>query len=104
MIDQLMARLRLCRTFDGAIESILDDTVALHGAEYGDLQLRDGNALLIVAQRNLPKEFLETFRKVRPEHGSACARALATRTTVVIRDVEQDPEYASFREAARQAR
>ena len=76
MTDQLMGRLRRCRTFHDAIQTILNDTVALHGAEYGDLQLRDGGTLLIVAQRNLGPEFLKTFREVTIAEGSACGRAL----------------------------
>ena len=104
MTVQLMDRLRQCRTFDGAIETILNDTIALHGAEYGDLQLRRGDALLIVAQRNLPRDFLEIFRRVKPEEGSACARALRSGKTAVIEDVEQDSEYAPFLDAARKAR
>lgn len=104
MIEQLTSRLRQCRSLNAAIETILDDTVALHGAEYGDIQLRCGKLLLIVAQRNLTSEFLVTFRQVRPTDGSACGRAMRTRSTIVIEDVETDQEFAPYREAARKAK
>jgi|SRR3569833_1037634 len=104
MTDQLMGRLRRCRAFHEAVQTILNDTVALHGAEYGDLQLLDGDTLLIVAQRNLTPEFLKTFREVTVAEASACGRALGACATVVVEDVEKDSEYADFREAARQAR
>jgi hypothetical protein len=97
-------RLFRADAFDRAIWTILDDAIALHGAEYGNVQLLAGDELVIVAQRGLPLDFLRTFRRVKREDGCACGRALRRGTSVVIPDVEADAEFAVFRSDARLAR
>jgi GAF domain-containing protein len=96
-------RLLRAKMFDRAIWTILDDAIALHGAEYGNVQLLAEDELVIVAQRGLPLEFLRTFRHVKREDGCACGRALRRGTTVVIPDVEADAEFAVFRSDAKLA-
>lgn len=96
MLEQMSMRLKHCANFEDAVELVLDDMIALQGAEYGDLQLAAGNELLLVAQRGLPREFLEFFRRVTPDQGCVCGRALRTRTTIVVFDVEQDSEFAPY--------
>ncbi len=103
MLAQMTQRLRQRNTFEGAIETILDDVIALHGAEYGNIQLPSGGALVIAAQRGLSLSFLNTFRLVRNDDGCACGRALRLGVPVIIADVEIDPEYAVFREDAKLA-
>src|SRR3954471_20405076 len=103
MLEQMRSRLRAKKTFETAIEGILDDVVALHGAEFGDVQLPIGNELVIVAQRGLTTKFLKAFERVRPSDGCACGRALKTGDPVVIRDVEEDLTYEPFRADAIQA-
>ena len=49
----MMERLFRCETFERAVWTMLDDTIALLGAEYGNLQLLTGQQLVIVAQPNL---------------------------------------------------
>jgi GAF domain-containing protein len=97
LTSQMTRRLFLCRTFEAAVQTILDDVIALLGAEYGNVQLSIGDELVIAAQRGLSADFLKTFRRVRKDHGSACGRALRLGETVIIRDVENDPEFAKFR-------
>ena len=58
MLEQMTQRLQAQRSFEAAIETLLNDVVALHGAEYGDLQLLAGDDLVIVAQRGLTPAFL----------------------------------------------
>ena len=58
MLLPLSKRLYAARTFEEAIDTILDDTIALLGAEYGNVQLPIGDALAIVAQRGLSARFL----------------------------------------------
>jgi GAF domain-containing protein len=94
-------RLYSCDTFERAIWTILDDAIALLGAEYGNVQLITGQELVIAAQRGLPKEFLETFRRVRRGDGSACGRALLLGEPIVIPDVQIDGQFTAFREIAR---
>jgi hypothetical protein len=90
-------------TVEGAIQTILDDVIALHGAEYGDVQLLSGHDLVIVAQRGLSTDFLKTFRRVDGHDGTACGRALRLGAIVQIADVEQDSEFAAYRIDAKKA-
>jgi GAF domain-containing protein len=100
MLEQMAHRLLAQRTFEAAVETLLNDVVALHGAEYGDLQLLAGDDLVIVAQRGLTRPFLETFRRVNRGHNSACGRALRFGHTVVVADVAKDVDYAGLRDTA----
>jgi len=103
MLVQMTQRLRRSCSFEATIQTILDDTIALHGAEYGNVQLPIGNELVIAAQRGLSTPFLQTFRRVRKDDGCACGRALRHGQPVIIADVEQDAEYAAFRGDAKTA-
>ena len=94
-------RLTRCDTFDRAVWTMLDDAIALLGAEYGSLQLLVGEELVIVAQRGLPPDFLNCFRRIDKDDGSACGRALLSGKPVVISDVEKDLEFAIYRNVAR---
>jgi GAF domain-containing protein len=96
MLSSLNNRIRAAETFEAAIVVILDDMIALLGAEYGNVQLPIGDELAIVAQRGLTASFLRTFRRVNKDDGSACGRALRTRQTVVISDVEKDAAFKTF--------
>ena len=99
----LSKRLHAARTFEEAIGTILDDTIALLGAEYGNVQLPIGDELAIVAQHGLTQRFLKAFRRVSKGDGCACGRALRLHKTVVVSDVEKDVEFAAFLKDARDA-
>jgi hypothetical protein len=58
MLEQMEHRLRASKTFEAALNMILNDVMALHGAEYGNLQLCHGPDVITVAQRMLPSEFV----------------------------------------------
>ena len=103
MLLPLSKRLYAAHTFEEAINTILDDTIALLGAEYGDVQLPVGDELAIVAQRGLSERFLLAFRRVSKSDNCACGRALRFRKTVVVTDVEKDADFAAFLEDARDA-
>lgn len=103
MLAQMTQRLLQKDTFEGAIQTILDDVIALHGAEYGNIQLPIGDELVIAAQRGLSARFLKAFRRVKKEDGCACGRALRLGASVIIADVEKDPEFAGFRKDAKSA-
>jgi GAF domain-containing protein len=96
-------RLYAARTFEEAVDTILDDTIALLGAEYGNVQLPIGDGLAIVAQRGLTDRFLKAFRRVSKSDGCACGRALQLHKTVVVSDVEKDADFAVFLKDARDA-
>lgn len=102
MLEQMNQRLKACRTFETAIETLLRDVVALHGAEFGNVQLLVGDRLLLVAERGLEAPFLHAFREIRRSDCSASGRAWETGEPAVIADVEDDEAYAPFREVARE--
>ena len=101
MLTHMRGRLIRCDTFGRVISTVLDDAIALLGAEYGNLQVLVGEQLLIVAQRGLPQDFLDCFRRVDKDDGSACGRALLSGKPVIISDVEKDAEFASYRNIAK---
>jgi GAF domain-containing protein len=103
MLDQMSQRLQACRTFEETIRRILADVVALHGAEFGNVQMPVGDGLVIVDQHGLDPAFLKAFAKVRSGDGCACGRALREDQSVVVSDIEEDQAYAPFRTAARRA-
>ena len=96
-------RLYAQQTFEDAVATLLNDVIALHGAEFGDVQLPVGDELVIVAQSGFGPAFLQTFRRVGYADGSACGQALQERRTIVIPDVECDAGFEPFRAAARAA-
>jgi GAF domain-containing protein len=103
VLQQMNQRLRASRTFEAAVSTILADVVALHGAEFGNVQLAAGAKLLIVAEQGLRAPFLLAFREVRTTDGCACGRACQTGVPIVVSDVDLDEPYAPFREIAKQA-
>jgi GAF domain-containing protein len=103
MLAQMTMRLLQKRTFEEAVHVILDDAIALHGAEFGNVQLPIGEELVIAAQVGLSKPFLKAFRRVKKDDGCACGRALRLGAPVIVADVEKDIEYAAFVKDARRA-
>jgi GAF domain-containing protein len=101
MLNQMEERLLRAKSFKEAIWTILDDAIALQGAEYGNVQLLTDDELVIVAQRGLSPDFLKVFHRVKREDSCACGRALRQRRQVVIPDVNTDAEFAAFRSDAR---
>jgi len=86
------------------LEEVLDATIALQNADFGNIQLYnpETQALEIMAQRGFHQEFLEYFGSVR-DTGAACGRAVELRERVVIEDVETDSEFAPHRHIAASA-
>jgi two-component system CheB/CheR fusion protein len=90
---------------DRALNEVLAAAIAIHHTTMGDIQLYDSerDVLEIAAQRGFGPEFLEHFREVRANDGSACGRAIASRERVIIEDVELDPEFEPHRPMAAMA-
>lgn len=86
------------------LEEVLDATIALQKADFGNIQLyrHDARALEIVVQRGFQQDFSEHFRCVN-DTGTACGRAMKVRERVIIEDVETDSEFAPHRPIAASA-
>jgi hypothetical protein len=65
MLGEMAVRVMSTRTFEDIVQTILDDVIAFHGAQYGNVQLPVGDHLVIAAQRGFDREFLQTFRRVK---------------------------------------
>jgi PAS domain S-box-containing protein len=100
-LHEFSTRLLAISEFQPLLEEVLDATIALQNADFGNIQLYDPErrALEIVVQRGFHQEFLEYFENVR-DIGAACGRAMELRERVVIEDVETDAEFAPHRHIA----
>ena len=101
-LHALSCRLTAISDLPSLLHEVLRSTIELQGADFGNIQLYDSEtrSLHIAAQQGFGAEFLEHFRKVTVDEGSACARALKEGTRVVIEDVTLDPEFAPHRHIA----
>lgn len=61
LLVRMTERLVRCDTFEHAIWIMLDDAIALLGAEYENVQRLIGDQLVISAQRGLLPDFLKAF-------------------------------------------
>ncbi len=102
-LHALSTRLVEAGELPAVLEQILEATIALQGAAFGNIQLydRDTDSLRIAVQRGFSPRFLEHFRVVDVAETSACGRALRARVRTVIEDIELDPEYAPHLDVAR---
>jgi signal transduction histidine kinase/ActR/RegA family two-component response regulator len=87
------------------LEEILRSGIELVHADMGNIQLysRTDRTLRIAAHHGFAPAFLDFFREVTTNDGSACGRSLRSGERVIIPDVDADAAYASFREVARDA-
>ncbi len=104
-LHELSARLVVLQDLPKTLEEILNVTLELQQADFGNIQLYDPESatLHIVAQRGFSQAFLDHFRVVSATEPSACGRVLQSRSRVIIEDVEQDADYAPHRLAAAEA-
>jgi GAF domain-containing protein len=102
LISPMLQRLRAAHGLADALRTALEDVVALHGAERGNIQLLDPEGrLVIVQQLGLSDEFLKMFGRVDMRDGTVCARAASRHETIFVPDVQADPEFAPYRALAR---
>lgn len=79
-------------------------SVALHQADFGNLQLLDtAGRLRIVYQQGFSTDFLAAFETITAATNCACGRALRRRESVAIADVERDDDFAPCRGIAARA-
>jgi PAS domain S-box-containing protein len=102
--NQLDAQSTTFTEFKPRLEEILDATIALLNADYGNIQLYDSatGALKIVVQRGFRQDFLDYFDNVHEGTGS-CGTALHKRERVIVEDVLTDPIFAPHMEIVNSA-
>lgn len=81
---------------------MLDEALRAQRTQMGDVQLLDSasGGLHIVAHRGVGTDFLDHFRIVRPDGGSACARALRAAQPIVVEDTRDDEVFVPHRTIA----
>jgi PAS domain S-box-containing protein len=102
-LNSLGSRLWKTSNLKQGIDEMLDATTEMLGADMGNVQLLQGDTLVITTQRGFKPDFLEFFRDVSATDESACGRALRRSERVIIADVEKDEAYEPFRAIARSA-
>jgi len=90
----LSTRLWEDRGLQPLLAEVLDASIRLLNADFGNVQLYDPDAgvLRIVAQQGFEQEFLDYFDGVRKGTAS-CGRALETQRRIVVEDVLADPSF-----------
>jgi len=86
-------------------DMIAERAMRLCGARHGGVMRYDGELVHVAAHVDVSLQFSDALRRtypIPPSPGTAAARAILTRRTVHIPDIEKDPEYV-FTEAARTA-
>jgi PAS domain S-box-containing protein len=102
-LNELSTRLLVATKLQLVLEEILDASIELQGADFGNIQLydRETGALEIVAHRGFDQEFLEYFSDT--DENAACGRAMKRGERVVVEDVENDVEFEPHRRIAASA-
>ncbi|HEX7334768.1 MAG TPA: GAF domain-containing protein, partial [Pyrinomonadaceae bacterium] len=103
-LHELSTRLRANTELQPLLEEILESTIELLTADFGNIQLfnHQSKALEIVAQRGFKQDFLDHFSK-NNEESAACGRAMRQSGRVIIEDVKTDPSFAPHRHIAASA-
>ena len=91
-LHDLSARFLAVNVLQSLLEEVLDASIMLLNADFGNIQLYDAETgtLQIVAQRGFQQEFLDYFKSVR-EATNACGMALERGERVIVEDVLSEP-------------
>jgi signal transduction histidine kinase/ActR/RegA family two-component response regulator len=101
-LHALSTRLLSAGDLSAALDDALENVILACSADFGNLQLINPQTgdLEIVVQRGFGQDFLDHFRAVRVEDGSACARAMLCGERVIVEDVLLDPDFEPHRAVA----
>jgi len=101
---ELSTRLLASTELQPLLEEVLEATIELLNADFGNIQLFDqeSKALETTAHRGFKQDFLDHFSNVN-EESAACGRAMRQGTRVIIEDVKSDPGFAPHRHIAASA-
>jgi GAF domain-containing protein len=94
-LHELSTRLLHSHEFGALLEEVLDATIALLRADFGNVQLYDDTtaSLHIVAHRGFGPDFLQHFARV-DDATTAWGRALNRRKALIIEDMLRDAGFA----------
>jgi GAF domain-containing protein len=89
----------------GQLNALLDKAIELDKADLGNIQLfnAESKTLEIIAQKGFQPEFLNYFKVVKAFDTSACGRAIAIGSPVIIPDITRDIAYAKHTSIAKAA-
>ena len=101
-LHALSSRLLAAEDLIAALDDVLENAIATCGADFGNIQLYkpQTKTLEIIVERGFRHDFLDHFRMVRADGGSACAQAVQSGERIVVEDVEFDPEFEPHRRIA----
>jgi PAS domain S-box-containing protein len=102
-LHELSTRLLATSELQPLLEEVLDASIQLQGADFGNIQLYNPETgkLDIVVHRGFDQEFLDYFRDTG--ENAACGRAMKQGKRVLIEDVEKDAEFEPHRQIAASA-
>ncbi|HET9653659.1 MAG TPA: GAF domain-containing protein [Usitatibacter sp.] len=102
LLDPMIGRLRRHTDLRSLLDQAVADVVALHGGEFGNLQLRvpDGS-LVLVAHARLKRDFLESFLRVTTCDRTVCMRAARAGAVVIVEDIFCDAEFSRYLDRTR---
>src|SRR5215471_19147572 len=79
-------------------DAMLANATRICEAKFGSMYLSEGDAVRIAAMHNVPPSFVEERRRnplIRPSPDTTLGRVLATKQTVQIADVQNEPAYVN---------
>ena len=102
MLLQLSGRLTESLELQSVLDEVLSSVVELQGADQGMLRLYDPESeeLVAAAWTGVGDEYLRILGRV-PARAGVWGKAFAEGKPFISEDVESDPEFEDFREAAR---
>ena len=101
-LHELCTRLVTTNELQPLLEEVLNATIGLQNSDFGTVQLYrpELGILELVAHRGFDADGIGSFKIVDKHGASSCGRALKLRRSVIVEDVNNDPESADLREAA----
>ena len=101
-LHELSTRLTATSDLTSTLYEVLDATIEMQGADFGDVQLYDEatGTLKIVAHRGVDQDFLDYFATVDASETSACGLALRSGARIIMEDVNCHPDFACHRSIA----
>ena len=103
-LHEMSIRLSTTLELRPILEGVLQTATAIEGAAMGLLSLcdEDDRVLKVGASLGFSADVLKLIERV-PAGGGACGTAYQRRRRIIVEDVESDPLFESYRDAARRA-